>query len=143
MRRKGRVSDFTTKGIKETQKALRDLENKVRNKIVRTGLRSGAKPLASETKHLAPVGETGDLQKGIKVRSAKRKRNSQGMVIRLNSEDVHYGGHQEFGTHNLDGTWRIEPRGFQRQAYETKGETAKDIALKTYRDEIEKAARRK
>ncbi len=81
------------------RKDLERLEKKVRNKIVRRALRAGAKVLAAEIRKRAPVGETGDLRRGVKVRSGKGRRGTITILVEVSTPEgnVHT-GFVEFGT---------------------------------------------
>jgi HK97 gp10 family phage protein len=100
------MSDEVVKGQKALFKAMEQLENKIRNKILRTELRKGAKEMAAELKEAAPVGddpESGTLKRQVKVRSGKRSTKGISMVATIQSTDPtkFYAPFVELGTKKM------------------------------------------
>jgi HK97 gp10 family phage protein len=58
---------------------LKDLETKVAKKYVRKALRAAAKPTLAAAKATAPVGESGELQRAVKLKSGGIKKG----IIRI------------------------------------------------------------
>lgn len=87
-------------GGKALERKLKTLPTRVRNKVVRTALREGAKIVQHATKELAPV-RTGLLKKSIKVRAAKRKRGRIAINVQMGAGDykgeTFYGAFIEYG----------------------------------------------
>ena len=101
------------KGGKELAQFLETLPAKTANKIVRQGLREGAKIIERNIERAAPVGPTrtrkgkviegGRLKRSIKVRAGRRSRGSISMLVTTSGSDnlfqgdQYYGGFVEFG----------------------------------------------
>ena len=87
-------------GGKALERKLKTLPTRVRNKVVRTALRDGAKIVQAETKSLAPV-QTGLLKKSLKVRAMKRKKGRIGINVQMGAGDykgeTFYGAFVEYG----------------------------------------------
>lgn len=93
-------------GIKQLDKKLADMPDLMRRKPMRRGTREVAKFTLRQAKREAPHDE-GDLERSLKVKSAKRSRKLKGLVGATveTSEgmfqgDQFYGGMVEFGTDN-------------------------------------------
>lgn len=73
------------RGVKDLERVLRQLPARSRRRVVKNGLRSGARVLAKEIEHNAPT-KTGDLSNAVTVRtsarSAARGRFEAGVVVR-------------------------------------------------------------
>ena len=87
---------------------LIEMPKKVANKVIRTGLRTAAKMRQADAKSNAPK-DTGVLQKSIKVRSSKRKKDH----IRINTASVSDARNlaQEYGTKHVDPQPFLVPAG--------------------------------
>lgn len=114
-------------GVRRIDKALADLEPKIQKKILRDGLKAGAKIVADEAKLKVPV-DSGDLKKSIKVRAGKRA--GRGKIRRtvvtgkgFFKGQEFYGGFVEFGTR------KMRARPFMRPAYEAKKKQAKNASI--------------
>ena len=64
-------SSVNIEGMEELKKQLKKLDRRVRNNIVRSGMRAGASLVRREARSRVPV-DTGNLKKNIKVSSRKR-----------------------------------------------------------------------
>jgi len=117
-------------GLREATQSLDELEKKVRNKIIRKAQREGCKEIQAEKKRLAPVGETGELKKSIKVRSAKRKKDRISTLVQTRIEDAPHGPLLNYGTKH------IEARRFLNQAVDNKGKASLDRLTIKMRNEI-------
>jgi HK97 gp10 family phage protein len=74
------------------------IEKKLRNQILRKALREGAKVLSSEIRMRAPVGPTGDLKHGIKVRAGKGGKNMIVVMVEITTPEGNiHTGFVEFG----------------------------------------------
>ncbi len=115
-------------------------------KIARKAMRVGMKTVAQETKTQVPV-DTGLTKANVKVRALKkRKRNAIGIEVRIASAPglykkskigtVFYPAVIEYGRRG------VAPDPFGRRAYESKGESARQLTLQELRDGVEAEARR-
>lgn len=82
--------------------ALDKADKKLRNKLLRTGMRDAMKIVLAQAKRDAPV-ESGKLAKSLAVRATKRSRGTIGIMVTtregLFSGETFYGGFQEYGFH--------------------------------------------
>lgn len=89
VRKAGGMFRVQVQGDKQLLRKLERLGRTEANKIIRQGLRAGAKTLQAETKRLAPVGvdkkghKKGTLKRSIKVRALKRKRGRIGVGVTI------------------------------------------------------------
>jgi HK97 gp10 family phage protein len=119
-------NEFTITGIKEIQRAFRELPDDLLGQLVRQAIRKGLKPVLAAVKAGAPR-KSGALARAIKIRAlAKRKRGVIALEIRVGDGDfkgtTFYGGFQELGTSKMKG------RHFMAEAFDgTKEEAAATI----------------
>ena len=103
-------------GVKEMDKRLKTLEYKVRQKVMRKGMRRFTALIREKARTLAPV-QTGRLKKSIVSKTSSRAKS--GMIIGRvyvdpSRKGVHYGHIQEYGS-----VVRKQPaRRFMTRAYE-------------------------
>lgn len=99
---------ITVRGDRELIAQLNALPKNVRNKILRTRLRAGAKITQTRAKQLAPVdadrnhgAPPGTLRNSIKVRAMKRSRTALGYMVGTGEKDYQgvafYGAFVEYG----------------------------------------------
>ena len=69
--------NVTITGVAELDKKLAGMTEKLQKSALRKATRSSAKYVAADAKRLAPVGETGKLEKSIKVKARKRSRKNR------------------------------------------------------------------
>ncbi|AGA28721.1 HK97-gp10 family putative phage morphogenesis protein [Singulisphaera acidiphila] len=103
---------FKVSGIKEIQRAFRELPDKLAKKVIRQALRKGLVPIRDTAKTDAPR-KTGLMAAAIKIRAAtKRKRGVISLDVRIGDHNfkgaTFYGGFQEFGTKNMEGQHFME-----------------------------------
>ena len=89
-------------GVKEIDKAFRELPLKFQKKALRPALRESAKIIAAEVKRRMPV-DTGKAKKIVKVSALKRSRTKLGMKIAAGADQSvsglpHYIKWVEFGS---------------------------------------------
>jgi HK97 gp10 family phage protein len=122
------MATFTITGVKEIQRAYRELPKRVANKVVRQAVRKALKPMQAKVKELSPKGETGRLARAPKVRARKKVRRG---IIALNVQigegdfkgETFYGGFQNFGTK------KIKAKGYIEAAFEaTKDAAAQQVS---------------
>ena len=85
--------------IDQLTKQMADMPRKVATKVARTGLRKAAKVIQADARATAPI-NTGLLKTGIKVRSARRKKDR----IRIHVSSIADARNLaiEFGTQYMD-----------------------------------------
>lgn len=126
-----KAAQFTIKGLKEIQRAYRELPKRVASKVVRQAIRKALKPMQAEVKARSPRGATGMLAKAPRLRARKKVKRG---VIALNVQigegnfkgKTFYGGFQNFGTK------RIKAKGYIEAAFKA---TEKGAA-KSVQDEV-------
>jgi HK97 gp10 family phage protein len=95
---------MSVRGDKEIMKKLKRLERKDAKKVIVRSARAAMRPVMQAAKKGAPVGETGNLRKSIKMRALKRNRRGN-IGVRVAISDrwfvgpMFYGAFQEFGWH--------------------------------------------
>ena len=107
------MAKFTITGVKEIQRAYRELPKRAANKVVRQAIRRALKPVQAKVKELSPKGETGRLSKAPKVRARKKvKRGVIALNVQIGEGDfkgkTFYGGFQNFGTKRIKAKHYIE-----------------------------------
>lgn len=140
-RKAGGGFKFASFGGRQVINNLKDLDKKVARQIVRKEVREGLKPVAEAVKARAPVGETGELQKNVKVRAAKgRKRGDIALEVRVGEGD--FQGDQYYAAFVEYGTSKMDAKPFMRPAYDEKADDVADKTTRRIVDEIEAAAKR-
>lgn len=114
-------------GFANVDKKLADLEKKVATKVIRQAMRKAAKPVLEAAINNAPVGETGELKKNIKIKAGKRSRYKTTLKVQTGEGDykgdTFYASFVEFGSESQPA------QGFMRRAYDSESEKAKQIAI--------------
>ena len=100
-------------GVKELQKVLKRLPDRVARKVVAGALRSGATVIRREARRLAPV-DTGLLRKSLIIKRPKGPAARRNVVLIGTSRKAPHGHLFEFGT------VRMAARPFLRPAIEGK-----------------------
>jgi HK97 gp10 family phage protein len=145
--------DFVITGVKALDRKLKALEPKVAKKVIRQALRKAAKPVQARTRALAPVGETGQVKRAVKIRASTRTRKK---VIRLRVligkgdfvGQQFYGAFAEYGT-KQSGTGRKGGRRrpgqkgqhFMKRAFDQTKDQARRIAIDEITAGIEREAK--
>lgn len=128
-------------GLKEIDRALRELEPKIGKKVIRQAMRKSMKPVKTAVEQNAPVGETGLLAASVKIRAAKKSRKSFGIDVTIGEKDwvgkTWYAAAVEYGTSRMEG------RGFMRKAFDESGDEAKGIAIRSILEGLEREANRR
>lgn len=124
-------------GQRELFARLRQLPPKVQRKVVRPALRAAAKVIHAEAKQLVPV-RSGALQKSLKVRAQKRKRDSIGVNVQTGEKffrgPVFYGGFVEYGTRKMQG------RHFMQSAFDRTSRAQTETMLRAIAAGVEREA---
>lgn len=89
--------DIRTYGFDECAEMFKQLTEKEIKPLLRSALRDGAKVIQADAIANVPV-KTGDLKKGIKVRSKRKKRRGDVAISVASSSDDLNVVHQEYGT---------------------------------------------
>jgi HK97 gp10 family phage protein len=120
------MANVVISGLKELDKMLRELPEKLNKKVIRGAMRRALAPLKKAVQDNAPMGESGMLKKVVKIRSAKKKRNSFGVAVQINQADL---GDKWYAVAQEWGTSKIEGKGFMRRAADEKGDEAAKSAI--------------
>jgi HK97 gp10 family phage protein len=126
-------------GIKVVDQALASLEKRVAKKVLQQSMRRAMKPVAQAVKENAPVGESGDLKDSIKVRSLKRSRVRQGIVVLISETTIKSERFYEAFTEL--GTSKTPANPFMRNAFDEKGESAKEDAINLILQGVDKVVK--
>ena len=132
-------------GIKEAVGNIDALEKKMRNSIIRKGLRAGGKVWRDAARGEAPS-QTGKLKRSIKVRAGTRKKDSISITVGMGAKDYvgnsFYGAFIEYGFHigkrSLGDARKFQPANpFMKRAFDQSNQAASDTAIETMKSEIE------
>lgn len=124
-------------GDRKVDKALARLDAKIAKKALRKSARESMKIVKAQAVANAPVGETGNLKKSIKVRSGKRSRSSISSQVITDKDKAYYSPMVEFGTQHQPAN------GFLRRAYDSKQDEARAKAIDQIKAEIKAAGKAK
>lgn len=124
-------------GVKEMNKRLRTLQYKVRQNVMRKGMRRFTALIRNRARELAPV-RTGRLKKSITSKTSSRAKTGLiiGRVFVTTKKGVHYGHIQEYGSFV-----RKQPaRRFMTRAYEEFNDTGlfASIVMAAFQEEVRK-----
>jgi HK97 gp10 family phage protein len=122
---------FTLTGVKEIQRAYRELPKRLAGKVIRQEIRKALKPMAERVKELTPR-RTGALADVTKVKArAKKKRGVIALDIVQGEGSfkgaTFYGGFQNFGTKKMKGKHFFE-RAFDEMKDAATAQVAAGIA---------------
>jgi HK97 gp10 family phage protein len=133
---------FTITGVRELQRAYRELPKRLANKVIRQAVRKALKPVATRVKELTPK-DTGLLAKGTKVRARAKKRRGVIALDVIQGEgsfkgQTFYGGSQNFGTKKLSALGYFE-RAFDDTKEAAAAQVSSEIAGGITRELLELA----
>jgi len=141
--------DISLVGDKALTKKLHRLEGPAQKRIVRKGLRVGAKPVLAAAKAKVPV-KTGRTKAGLKIRSAGRSRSRIGVVVKtppraalgIAADDPNYYPMSvEYG-HSTKGGGHVPARPFMRPALDENAQQVLGIIRREIGAGIEREARK-
>ena len=121
---------------------LRDLERMIPTDTnVDDALIAGAEPIKEEMVRIAPVGETGNLQKGIKVGGVRTSKNGRTVTVGVHRRDIdlsdkndeYYPAFVEYGH---GGPRPAPPHPFIRPAFDLKKDEAWSIVKQAVIDQM-------
>jgi HK97 gp10 family phage protein len=120
------MSDFQISGLDAIVKKLDTLPEAIAKRLVKEGLADAMEVMKAEVEANAPVGATGNLKAAVVVKP-KTKQGNVYVNVQIGAGDFQgdqfYAAMVEYGTKNQP------PQGFMRRAFETKGETVKNLAI--------------
>jgi HK97 gp10 family phage protein len=143
------MATFKITGIKELDTALKQLEPKLQKKVLRQAMRESLKPVRSAVKAEAPVGETGDLAKSVKIKSGKRKKDTIRLNVQIGAGDfkgaTYYAAFVEYGHHigsrKLGDARTLQPANdYMKRAFDQTKEQARETARRLILAGIEREA---
>jgi len=109
---------------------LRDLERMIPSDTnVDDALKAGAEPIRDEMQRNAPVGETGNLKRAVKVGNVRTRKNGRTITIGIHRRDIDLsakGGHYypAYVEYGHGGPRPAPPHPFVRPAYDLKKDEA-------------------
>jgi HK97 gp10 family phage protein len=120
-------------GVKEIDRALKELEPKIQRKVLRQAMRSGMKLVMQDALMRVPV-LTGLLKRNIKLRAMKRSRNRVGLLVQIKSDPgfvkMSKAGVRYFTPAAVEfGHGTVPPHPFMRPAYDLRGPEARDTTM--------------
>lgn len=130
---------FTVKitGLREVQRKLNALPDKVQKKVVRAALRRATVILQKAVKADAPVGDTGQLRKAVKITTSFRKGVISAKVTIGKKNfvgDTYYAAIVEFGSKYQEG------QHFMERAFDANKQNVAEQAAVEIKDGILKEA---
>ncbi len=125
------------RGTEQLKRHLDQLADVEIRKILRKAMRAGAKVILPAARANAPVGASGAVRRGIRVRAAKRSRRYIGITVTLGKGffqgDEFYGAFQEFGwktgKRKSSNRRQVPGKHFLQRAAEQKGKAAGDVVI--------------
>ena len=136
----GSVAGIT--GVEAVNKALEQLPQKLRDRVVKNAMAAGARVIRNEARRLVPIGPGPTHLRDMIVvsrtvqRGGKRRSVKGGVVLGIRDEGRYYAHLIEFGTS------RSVPQPFMRPALDNKSRQALDVIGSKLGKEIEKQARK-
>lgn len=132
-------------GIEETRRALEELGPKVEKKVIRKGLREGAKEVLAAARAEAPE-RSGILKKNIKIRSGRGSKGTIVLTVGVGAKDfkgpTFYASFILFGWHS--GPRRLgdarkfnQPNNFLQRAFDSTKEQAVSTTIESWKDLID------
>lgn len=121
---------------------LRDLENMIPSDTdVDAALIAGAEPIKEEMARIAPKGETGNLQRGIKIGGVRTSKNGRTVTVGIHRRDIdlsdkngaYYPAFVEYGH---GGPRPAPPHPFIRPAFDLKKDEAWSIVKQAVIDQM-------
>jgi HK97 gp10 family phage protein len=141
--------DCKISGVKEIDDKLQTLGKTIARKVLRHGMRAGAKPVAETARRIAPV-KSGLTKQAIKVKAIRKSRKTFGVAVQVGEGNyvgkTFYAAFVEFGhkTGKRGSTNRkwVEGQHFMERAYNSTADMAKTIAMSDIKDGIDKEVRK-
>jgi len=137
-RRAGAGRSFVVTGVRELDRALRELPLKLGKKVIRQAIRQALRPVKAAVEANAPV-DTGKLRSKVKVRAGKGKRGTIRLVVRIGEGDfagqTFYAAMVEYGTSKQPG------QHYMLRAFESTRIQARDEAIRLILEGVEREAR--
>jgi len=121
---------------------LRDLENMIPSDTnVDDALKAGAEPIKEEMVRIAPVGETGNLKRAVKVGNVRTRKNGRTITIGIHRRDIDLsakGGHYypAYVEYGHGGPRPAPPHPFVRPAFDLKKDEAWSIVKQAVIDQM-------
>jgi len=132
-------------GVKEIDRALKELERVQARKIIRRSMRTALKEMQQKAVELAPIGVSrmlrgvqhvaGELRRNIKIRAAKIKRRGEiALAVRIGEGD--FKGEQFYGSFPEYGTKFQAGQHFLLRAFEATKDSVRDRTNELIRQDI-------
>ncbi len=141
--------EVSDKDLRRLDKKLVSLGRAAAGKIVRRGIRNGAKHIRNEMRKHVPT-KTGKLKRWIIIKATKRSRKGWGMVIMLPTRvrlgiapdaKHYYPAHLEYGYTTKSGKV-VAPKSYFRRGFNEGSGRARMIALAQIKKDLETTARK-
>lgn len=134
--------DLVITGFERVSRILNSWKGPNLRRSLRRAQRAALQPVLRDARRLSPVGETGNLQRNLKIRAGRRRPNR--VLHRVTIEDrdlrnqsgVFYGGFVHFGTTTPDGVKQLGNPWLQ-EAAEANQNSVEGIMATTLRRELE------
>jgi len=116
-------------GVKEIDRRLKTLEQRVQKKVLRQAMRSGMKLVLADARARVPV-LSGLTKENLKLRAMKRSRSRQGLLVQVKSAEgltkTTKAGQKFFYPAIVE---HMPGHAFMRPAYDNKGPEARDTTM--------------
>ena len=136
-------------GMDDILKAMKNIDANLAKKVLRKSLRKVLKPMVSEIKTAAPVGEAeltegdkphGQIKKFTKVAAGKRQKNRLSMVIKVDNKNrqtnPYWSAFTEKGTVNQPG------QNWMKEVFDKDADRARNQLLADVKQGVEDLAKR-
>lgn len=129
-------------GFEEVNRILNNFRGPNLRRAMSRAQRAALRPVLRESKRFAPVGETGNLRRSMKLRAGRRRRGRILHRVTTSSKDVqnqsgvYYGGFVHWGTTSPDGVKQLENPWLEEAADNVRNEI-EGIMASTLRRELE------
>ena len=142
-------ASFKLLGAKEINRALNQLSQEAGKRVVKREMRRAVKPIYQRTLEKAPLGMTSQTLSAVKIKSYHRKGRIK-FVVQVGKGDfkgkTYYAAFYHMGTKKKDGSPKMIPRPWMREAFdETKDAAAlnaEKLILAGIEKEVKKLARK-
>lgn len=101
------VATLKITGIKELERAFKQLPKNVAKRVVRSALKKAMEPIAEDARHRAPKA-TGELERSIGLATARSSRTRAQIGVLVSATNPHAAA-QEFGTEEQPGHAYMRP----------------------------------
>jgi HK97 gp10 family phage protein len=123
-------------GNEELQRALRQVPETLRRDTLKQGVRDAAEVILKAAKAIVPRGATGVLVGSLIVREVRSRNKERVSANVTTTKEGFYAHFVEYGTHNADGSVRMDAKPFMRPALLGSGQRAVNAGVERVKQAI-------